>query len=397
MTRNGDRSADVAPAILPADGVAWLQPGAGGGMQHRSRRGCGERRARWGAVLGWWLTWSMLGPACWAASEPDGGEALPKPPTVGAASRADLPEALQQLAPGSVEQLRAMEGHVRGLVGRVSPAVVAVRVGMAVGSGVVVSPDGWVLSAAHVAGEPGRDARFTFPDGRVVRGRTLGTDHGMDAGLLRITEEGPWPHVDLAESESGTVGDWVLALGHPGGFDPERPALVRLGRIIRRTGSMVQTDCTIVSGDSGGPLFDMHGRVVGIHSRISESTAANFHAPVGSYLASWERLARGETWGRREPRSRAWVGLRGVDHPGGFRLEQVVEDGPAFKAGLRVGDLVTQLDGQPVKDYATFLQALSRARPGDKVRLEALRAEERWEVEVQVEPRRRGRRPFGGG
>jgi serine protease Do len=323
-------------------------------------------------------------------------EPLPVLPVAVVASREALPEALRQEVPESMEALRAMEGHVCELVARVAPAVVAVRVGMAIGSGVVVSPDGLVLSAAHVGGEPGREVRFTFPDGRTARGQTLGMHHGMDAGLLRITDAGPWVHVDLAEADSGAVGDWVLALGHPSGFDAERPVLARLGRIIWRADGSIRSDCTLVSGDSGGPLFDMHGRVIGIHSRISESTAANFHAPIGAYVSNWERLARGDNWGARAPRSRAWVGLRGVDHPEGCQLDRVVEDGPAYRAGLRDGDLVTRLNGRPVADYESFIRELSQTRPGQQVTLEVRRDDEAWEVEVTVESRRRGRGSFGG-
>jgi serine protease Do len=164
------------------------------------------------------------------------------------------------------------------------------------------------------------------------------------------------------------------------------------------SGPVIRTDCTLVSGDSGGPLFDMHGRVIGIHSRISESTTANFHAPVGSYVTSWERLAQGENWGGRETRSRAWVGARGMDHPDGFRLERVVEGGPAFKAGLRDGDIVMRLNRQPVNGYQAFIRSIAESNPGEQVTLEVRRDDEQWEVEVTVEARRRGggRGQFGG-
>jgi serine protease Do len=321
---------------------------------------------------------------------------VPTLPAPLVANRSDLPEPLRRLAPVSVEQLKVMETHIRDLVTRVSPAVVAVRVGMATGSGIVVSPSGLVLSAAHVGGEPGRDVLFLFPDGRTARGTTLGMDHAMDAGLMQISEPGPWPHAELGEPDGAMIGDWVLALGHPGGFDSERPVLVRLGRILWQTRPVIRTDCTLVSGDSGGPLFDMHGRVIGIHSRISESTAANFHAPISSYITAWDRLARSESWGPRGPSSRSWVGVRGTDHPEGFRLERVIEGGPAFKAGLRDGDIVTRINGSPVRDSDSFTGAVSQTRPGEQVRLEVRRAEERWEVQVTVEARRRGGGPFGG-
>lgn len=244
-------------------------------------------------------------------------EKAPDPPARGAADRTApvepdfpapvpgkrvaLPAGFDGPTPGSVSELAGMQAHVMALVRRVTPSVVAVRVGGSTGSGVVISADGLVLTAAHVAATPGRPVRFFFPDGSTVRGRTLGTNHGMDAGLARIEEEGDWPWVPVAEAGSGVLGEWVLGLGHPGGFDPDRSMVVRLGRVIRRTAMALQTDSTLSGGDSGGPLFDMHGRVVGIHSRISHSTAENYHVPIDAYLQDWVRLTRGESWGEEDP------------------------------------------------------------------------------------------------
>jgi serine protease Do len=125
---------------------------------------------------------------------------------------------------------------------------------------------------------------FTFPDGRKAHGKTVEVDNENDLGLMRITDAGPWPQVPLGDLAGTRAGDWVLALGHPGGFDLRRSLVVRLGRIIRFDGEVVQSDCTISGGDSGGPLFDMHGRVIAIHSAISRSVAENFHVPVSAYF-----------------------------------------------------------------------------------------------------------------
>ena len=102
----------------------------------------------------------------------------------------------------------------------------------------------------------------------------------------------------MGDLEQARIGDWVLALGHPGGFDLRRSLVVRLGRIIRLAPDALQTDCTISPGDSGGPLFDMHGRVIGIHSAISSSVAENFHVAVTEFYDSWDLLANGASRGR---------------------------------------------------------------------------------------------------
>jgi serine protease Do len=165
-----------------------------------------------------------------------------------------------------------------------------VEIGNGSGSGVVISADGLVLTAGHVVDTPHRDVRFTFPDGKSAKVKSLGIADESDAGLLRITDAGPWPYVELGDLKEGHIGEWVLALGHPGGFDLKRSLVVRLGRIIRLESDGLQTDCTISPGDSGGPLFDMAGKVIGIHSFISTSAADNYHVPVTSFSGELERL-----------------------------------------------------------------------------------------------------------
>ncbi len=312
-------------------------------------------------------------------------------PTPPPTRRTDLPRAFRKDTPGSLDDLKAIEDHVKKVVARVSPSVVAVEVQGGSGSGVVITDDGLVLCAAHVCDSPDLDVLFTFPDGKTAKGKTLGTNHEMDAGLMRITDKGHWSHVDIGDIDRTRLGDWVLALGHPGGFDPQRSMVVRLGRIIRLASDMMQTDCTLIGGDSGGPLFDMHGRVVGIHSRISNSTAANFHVSIGAFQETWDRLAKGDDWGR--PVQEVWVGAWGLDHPEGCRLEIVNKNGPGERAGLKVGDVVTKFNGHELKGTESFKQSVTRTKPGQKVTLDIKRDAMELSVQVTVEPRR----GFGGG
>lgn len=310
---------------------------------------------------------------------------VPRAPKPGTAKPKELPGAFRKDVPSSLEDLKAMERHVKKLSARVAPAVVAVEVGSGSGSGVVISEDGVVLCAAHVCGTTNRPVVFTFSNGKTARGKTLGTNHNLDAGLMKITDPGPWPHAEVGELDASNLGDWVLALGHPGGFDPERSVVVRLGRIIRMAPFAVQTDCTLIGGDSGGPLFDMYGRVVAIHSRISESTAENFHVPIGAYQESWERLAKSEDWGGRRPTP--WVGVWGKDHAEGFRVELVNKRGPGEKAGVKVGDVVMKVNDQTVKDYQAFAISVARAKTNDELTLEIKRGDEMMSFKVTVQPR----------
>jgi len=210
------------------------------------------------------------------------------------------PAALAKSAPEGVADLRAIEGHVTALAEKVLPCTVALQVGGARASGVIVTEDGYVLTAAHVIGRPGRDVTITFSDGRTVQGKTLGLNPDVDGGLIRMNDEGPWPFAPIApKDESPKRGDWCLAAGHPGGFQPSRTPPLRLGRVIASEPGVIRTDCTISMGDSGGPLFDMHGRVIGIHSRIAEQTTMNLHVPAATYQEAWDVLKAGEIAARR--------------------------------------------------------------------------------------------------
>jgi serine protease Do len=284
-----------------------------------------------------------------------------------------------------------MERHVKALAARVSPAVVEVEVGSGSGSGVVISADGLVLTAGHVCGEVNRNVRFTFPDGKTARGKTVGANHDNDTGLMRITDRGPWPHAEMGDLRQALIGDWALALGHPGGFDSRRSLVVRLGRIIRLESDTLQTDCTISPGDSGGPLFDMHGRVIGIHSAISSSVAENFHVPVTEFYEGWKFLVKAPAGNKPADKPQAYLGARGEDDPDGCRLTTVDEDGPAAKAGLKVGDLVVKVDEREVKLYASLLRWVAETEPGETLNLEVKRGDElrSFEVKLEASPEKR--------
>jgi len=255
---------------------------------------------------------------------------------------------------------------------------------MASGSGVVISSDGLVLTAGHVADEAGRTVRFTFPGGKSARGRTLGAELEADTGLMRITDAGPWPHVPIGDLEQARLGDWVLALGHPGGFDPKRSLVVRLGRIIRLAPGVVQSDCTISPGDSGGPLFDMFGRVIGIHSAISASFADNFHVPITEVSETWAELVASASRRAPERVARAYLGATVVDDSPGCRLTAIETDGPAAKAGLKVGDHVLKVEGRDVLASASLNRWLGETDPGETLNLEIKRGDNVLPLTVKV-------------
>ena len=344
----------------------------------------------------WLLAGLLLVPAAPAADPaPRALEAAPKVPPApkpAPANPKQLAAAFTKASPGSIADLKSMEQQVKNLVAQVSPAVVAVEIGLHSGSGVVISEQGLVLTAGHVCGRPGRDVRFTFPDGRTASGKTLGVDHESDTGLMKITEPGLWPHVATGDLVHAGLGDWVLALGHPGGFDPRRSLVVRLGRIIRLAPEAIQTDCTISPGDSGGPLFDMYGRVIGIHSAISRSVAENFHVPITEFYDTWSELANSENSDSLVDHPRAYLGATAVDDAAGCRLSVIVENGPAFRAGLKVGDLVVKVDDRDIKIAATLRRWVAEAEPGDMLSLKIKRGDKVLSLDVKLREPPIGRR-----
>jgi serine protease Do len=218
-------------------------------------------------------------------------------PSPAAEAPADAPKPPPPLEPPkNVGQLKAIEKQVKEVAAAALPCTVVVRVGSAQGCGVIVTDDGYVLTAGHVVGKPKQEATFIFADGKTAKGTTLGIHRRLDAGLAKITDKGPWPAAERGASANLRLGAWCVAVGHPLGYQQERPPVVRLGRIIRSEWNVIQTDGPLVAGDSGGPLFDLDGKVIGVNSRIGNMTTMNFHVPVDVFTQHWDRLVKGESW-----------------------------------------------------------------------------------------------------
>jgi serine protease Do len=192
--------------------------------------------------------------------------------------------------PADQEALYSMQERVQSATRRVMPAVVAVKYAGAdtsssktpwgterYASGVIITIDGLILSQFHVShrlewrpGEPyrsrqpGERTMVILSDGRKIEAELLGADATFDLSLLRLLEPGPYPHAALDPSSNVGIGDWVLKLGHPTGYRRDRPPVVRLGRVLFQNKDIFVTDCLTTGGDSGGPFFDLEGRLLGI-------------------------------------------------------------------------------------------------------------------------------------
>ena len=201
------------------------------------------------------------------------------------------------MVPKSVDELREIESQVESVVEKVTPAIVGLQIGQSRGTGVIVSGDGLVLTAAHVVDKPGTAVVVTTPDKKRFAGISLGTFSSLDAGMLKITTKSKdLPHVELGDSEQIKPGMWCIAMGHPLGYKPDRTPVVRIGRVLLNQPQVLQTDCPLISGDSGGPLFDLDGKLIGINSRIGMELSMNFHIPIKVFQDNWDRLKKGENF-----------------------------------------------------------------------------------------------------
>jgi len=274
--------------------------------------------------------------------------------------------------PQNTAELEAMQDHVQALLRRVLPATVS----LPGASGVLVrrGESFYVLCAAHVTERADKRLFIRLTSGETLRGTSLGADHKSDVSLIRVDTEGLHPGVEIGNSAALQRGQWVLMLGHPSGRKNGRTAPARLGRVLRvpERGYLV-TDCTMQSGDSGGPLFDMQGRVVGINSRITRNLAMNMHAPVNALIEQWGELQEGLV---TEAPRRGRRGRRGSRTGFGVRLEygegcpvfgEVPADSEAEKAGLRKGDRLFEIDEVEVLDWRSVWRALRGLEPGSKV------------------------------
>jgi serine protease Do len=308
-----------------------------------------------------------------------------------------LPAAFLKANPENLDDLKAIEKHLQEVAAKVVPCTVCIRA-TGSGSGVLVSADGLILTAGHVSGEPGRNVTVLMPDGKSYKAKTLGGNGTVDSGMVKITEAGTWPFVELGQSSAMKKGDWCLTTGHPGGFKTGRSPVVRVGRILEindtTSARYIRTDCTLVGGDSGGPLFDMHGRVIGIHSRIGGSITANLHVPVDTYRETWDRLVKGERWGRGigrnvpPTRGEPDFGLKLDPADKACTVTEVQSGSPAAKAGVKVGDVIKEIDGRATTTAAALLEEFKRQTPGDEVTFEIQRGPATLSVRVVV-----GRKP----
>ncbi len=270
--------------------------------------------------------------------------------------------------------------------------------GRAVGSGFFISPDGYIVTNNHVV--KGADVvKIKTNDGKVYKAKVIGTDKKTDLALLKVTDAKgrKFPYVEFAEKDP-RVGDWVIAVGNPFGFG----GTVTTGIISakgRQIGAgpyddFLQIDAPINKGNSGGPAFNLKGKVVGVNTAIFSPTGGS----VGIGFAIPASVAKEivmdlKTKGQV---TRGWLGVQiqqvtkdiaeslGLDEPHGAIVVKVTDNSPAMKAGLKTGDTVLEVNGRKVKDPRDLARKIAHIKPGDVAEITVLRKGDRKTLKVTI-------------
>lgn len=264
------------------------------------------------------------------------------------------------------------------------------------GSGFIIAADGYVLTNNHVVADAD-EIIVRLPDRSELEATLVGADPRTDVALLKIEATG-LPTVRLGDSSALKVGEWVLAIGSPFGFDHTVTA-----GIVSATGRnlpsesyvpFIQTDVAINPGNSGGPLFNLQGEVIGINSQIFTRSGGfmglSFAIPIDVAMDVANQL---RTEGKV---SRGWLGVAiqevnrdlaesfGLERPAGALVAQVMDGGPAAKGGLRVGDVILSVDGHAIDMSADLPHLIGAIKPNTKAKLEIVRDGERETLTVQI-------------
>jgi S1-C subfamily serine protease len=281
--------------------------------------------------------------------------------------------------PDDTEALDAYSRVVTFVAESVSPSVANLKVGRrGSGSGVVITPDGFLLTSAHVIGGGTSRVRASFVDGRELRLRVVGADPLSDLAVLRADEPAPAP-APLGDAAKLRVGQLVVAIGNPHGFESSVTAGVvsamgrslptRSGAQMRVIDDVIQTDAALNPGNSGGALVDGRGRVVGINTAVA-GIGLGLAVPVNEVTR--QVIAALMRDGRVR---RAWIGIAGGARPlppavaaavgrkRGVEVVEVIADSPAARAGLRPEDLVVAVGEEPVLG----VNDLQRLLTGDRI------------------------------
>jgi serine protease Do len=263
------------------------------------------------------------------------------------------------------------------------------------GSGFIINSEGLLLTNHHVIANA-ESIRARFADGETVQARLLGSDPNMDVALLALEGNKRWAHVSMGSSSDSRVGDWVVAMGNPLGLGHTVTAGIvsGKGRILhhdRLFGSddFIQTDAAINQGNSGGPLFNLNGEVIGMNTAIIQgANTIGFAVPIDGIkdiigdLEDKGFVSRGYLGvqpQRLTPELAQAVGSKRSD---GALIARVFPDTAAEKYGLEPGDIVIQIDDEPIKDPESLIQKVANDRPGTSIAIQVIRNGKKKELDL---------------
>ena len=270
------------------------------------------------------------------------------------------------------------------------------RMGMAQGSGFFITPDGYLVTNNHVV-EHAKDVTVTTSDGKTIAARVVGTDPKTDLALLKVKEGSDYPYVSFS-SQSPRVGDWVIAIGNPFGLGGTVTAGIVSAR-GRDIGSgpyddFLQIDAPVNHGNSGGPAFNAQGEVVGVNTAIFSPSggsvgigfaiASDVARNVVDQLKDHGKVARGWLGVQIQPVSQDIADSLGIKDAKGALVDKTEKDSPAAAAGLKDGDVITQVNGESVSDSHDLARRIAALGPKKDAELTILRNGASQTVKVQL-------------
>jgi serine protease Do len=264
------------------------------------------------------------------------------------------------------------------------------------GSGFIISEDGYILTNAHVV-EGADEILVRLNDRRELEAELIGADTQTDVALLKV-EAADLPTLRMGDSDQLRVGEWVAAIGSPFGFEHSVTAgiISAINRTLPRDAYVpfIQTDVAINPGNSGGPLFNLDGEVVGINAQIftrsggfmgvSFAIPINVAMDVASQLRDDGRVRRGWLGVMIQPVSRDLAESFGMDSASGALIADLDPEGPAALSGLRAGDIVLEVDGEEVERSRNLPRLIGRIAPGNEAELTIMRDGERQTIDVTI-------------
>ena len=332
-----------------------------------------------------------------------------QPAVVNISTRQSVTVRQQQLPPGFEDFFRRFGGEVPnqgGQSGQGGDGGTVTQRGGSLGSGFIISPDGYVVTNNHVVAPARPDAvveqiTVTLADRTEYEATVVGRDALADIAVLKVNPRGPLPFVRFGDSTRARVGDWVVAIGNPFGLGGTVTAGI-ISAVHRNINSglydrYIQTDASINSGNSGGPMFDIQGNVIGINTALISPTGGNVGigfaipaeqiAPVVEQLRRGQRVQRGYIGVALQSLDEGLAAALNLDRNRGELIRSVTPGGPADRAGVREGDVVVSVAGQPVTPDSTLAYLVSRQAIGARIPMELIRNGQHQTVNVAVASR----------